>query len=397
MYIAFMVRKGILLVISLFSLVLLVQSQNMVVNPGFEEVWECPFTMNQLKFTKSWFPFGTADPSPDYFHSCCKNNLMSVPSNVFGEQLAHGGEGYIGLISYLTSKSGKGWRVPENHREFAMVQLTKSLIKGNEYYAEMWVNLAENCEFAINSLGMYFTRDMPRFDWQVMNFKHYKPQVANPIGRILKDINGWTKISGTFTARGDEMALTIGTFDPDSSLVAKKTKRKFSHIRDERMPKHLQPQISYYFVDDVLVRPVDPNEPISPDPEIKIATPEDDYFGPAEIGKKFTLQNIYFEFDKAALLRSSSLELNKLLSYLEKHRRVKIEIEGHTDNVGSREYNQKLSEARAKAVVEYLVDKGLDEFRLEYKGYGSSRPIVPNSNTQNQALNRRVEFVILEN
>ncbi|UXX81359.1 OmpA family protein [Reichenbachiella carrageenanivorans] len=138
-------------------------------------------------------------------------------------------------------------------------------------------------------------------------------------------------------------------------------------------------------------------ESIYPDPQISITEPEDDYFGPAEVGKKFTLQNIYFEFDQATLLRSSYLELNKLLTYLEKHRRVKIEIEGHTDNVGSREYNLLLSEARAKAVVDYLVAKGLNEFRLEYKGYGSNQPIVPNNSPQNQALNRRVEFLILEN
>lgn len=397
MYIAIMVKKVIWLGIILLPLVLSAQDRNMVVNSGFEEVWECPFTMNQLKFTKSWFPFGTADPSPDYFHACSETNLMSVPKNVFGSQGAHGGDAYIGMICYLTSKSGRGWRVPENHREFAMVQLTKPLVAGNEYYAEMWVNLADNCEYAINSIGMYFTRDMPNFDWQVMNFKHYKPQVYNDPKRILQDYEGWTKVSGTFKAKGDELAMTIGNFDPDSSLVIKKTKRQFSKVRDKRTPKHLQPQISYYFIDDVLVRPVDPDESIYPDPIASNSEPEDEYFGPAEVGKKFTLQNIYFEFDKATLLRSSYLELNKLLSYLEKYKRVKIEIEGHTDNVGSAKYNLTLSEARAKAVVAYLVAKGLNEFRLEYKGYGSSKPIVPNSTPQNQALNRRVEFVILEN
>ncbi|WP_317624043.1 OmpA family protein [Reichenbachiella carrageenanivorans] len=378
-------------------LIVSAQGQNMVINSGFEEIWECPFTMNQLKFTKSWFPFGTADPSPDFFHSCCINDFMGTPENVFGEQPAHGGEAYIGLISYLTSKSGRGWHVPENHREYAMIQLTKPLVAGHKYYAEMWVNLADNCEFAINSIGMYFTRDMPNFDWQAMNFNHYKPQITNPKDRMIDDHEGWTKVSGTFTAEGDELALTIGTFAPDSSLKIKKTKRKFSQVRDKRTPKHLQPQIAYYFIDDILVRPVDPMESIYPDPQISITEPEDDYFGPAEVGKKFTLQNIYFEFDQATLLRSSYLELNKLLTYLEKHRRVKIEIEGHTDNVGSREYNLLLSEARAKAVVDYLVAKGLNEFRLEYKGYGSNQPIVPNNSPQNQALNRRVEFLILEN
>lgn len=372
-------------------------AQNMVVNPSFEEVWECPFTMNQVKFTKSWFPFGTADPSPDYFHACCENGWMGVPNNLFGTQEAHSGEAYIGMISYLTSKSGRGWRVPENHREFAMVQLTKPLVAGHEYYAEMWINLADNCEFSIDRIGMHFTRDMPTFDWQMLNFNHYKTQVASPKGVLLNDNEGWTKISGTFTAKGDELALTIGTFQPDSALKTKKTKRKFSKERDKNMPKDLQPQIAYYFIDDVLVRPVDKNESIFPDPSIAQSTPEEDYFGAPEKGMPITLQNIHFEFNKAVLISRSFLELNKLFAYLNAHKRIKVQIEGHTDNVGSRSYNLELSEKRAKAVVDYLVSKGMNEFRLEYKGFGSSRPVVPNDSPQNQALNRRVEFVVIEN
>ena len=265
---------------------------NMVSNPSFEDVWEYPFTMNQLKLTKGWFPFGTADPSPDFFHAACFNEAMGIPKNLFGRQMAHSGEAYIGLITYLTSKSGRGWQIPINHREFAMATLSKPLVAGNEYYAEMYVNLADNCEYSIDNIGMYFTQDMPTFDWKVMNFHHYKAQVSSPRGVALNNHEGWTKISGTFVAKGDEMALSIGTFAPDSALKLTKTKRKFSHQRDKRTPKNLQPQIAYYFVDDIVVRPVDPQESIYP-PESPIASKDPDSpFGPIEIGKKVTLQNI---------------------------------------------------------------------------------------------------------
>ena len=93
--------------------------------------------MNQLTFTKAWFPFGTADPSPDLFHACAYGNMVGIPINIFGTQKPRTGKAYTGLITYLTSKSGKAWKVPANHREFIMVQLTKPLIKGNSYYAEM--------------------------------------------------------------------------------------------------------------------------------------------------------------------------------------------------------------------------------------------------------------------
>ncbi|UXP31127.1 OmpA family protein [Reichenbachiella agarivorans] len=371
-------------------------AQNMVINPSFEEIWDCPFSMNQLEYVKSWFPFGTADPSPDFFHGCAKDGFMGIPENMFGQQEAHSGESYIGLICYLTSKSGKGWRVPANHREFVMVQLTKPLVAGHQYYGEFWINLADACEFSINSIGMYFTRDLPHFDWQAMDLGYYKPQINSDPSVSLHDNKGWTKVSGTFTAKGDELALTIGTFRPDSELDPKKTKREFISGRDKNLPKHLQPMISYYFIDDVKVIPLDPNESIFPDP-IALAPIEEEYFGPAEVGNTFTLQNIYFEFEKATLLRSSLLELKRLNTYLEKYPRVKIQVEGHTDNVGSQGFNDQLSTDRAKAVVDYLVANGISKFRLEYKGYGSHRPIVPNDTPQNRALNRRVEFLILEN
>lgn len=368
----------------------------MVLNPSFEEIWNCPYSMNQLKFTKSWFPFGTADPSPDFFNGCAQDNIMGVPHNIFGKQEARTGDSYVGMISYLTSKSGRGWKVPANHREFIMVQLTKPLIKGNEYYGEFWVNLADHCEFAIDKIGMRFTQDMPTFDWQAMDLGYYNAHINSEEGKVLNDNDGWVKISGTFKAKGDELALTIGTFDPDSKLTVKKTKRKFLDDKDSQIPKDMKPMIAYYFIDDVKVTPVDPNESIFPDPVANVPS-ETEYFGPTEVGQKFTLQNIYFEFGSSRLLRGSYLELNKLLEYMQKHPRVKIQIEGHTDNVGSREHNQQLSTARAQAVMNFLVAKEINDFRVEYKGFGSSQPVVPNTTPENQALNRRVEILILEN
>jgi len=373
--------------------------QNMVTNPSFEEMKNCPFTMNQLKFTKAWFPFGTADPSPDLFHECSYGTMVGIPINVFGTQKARTGSAYAGLITYLTSKSGKTWKLPANHREFLMVQLTKPLIKGNSYYAEMWVNLAENCEFATNSFSMYFTKDLPHIDWQAMDLGYYKPQIQSHPDSLMEDIDGWMKVSGTFVAKGDELALTIGNFVSDKNLKVKKTKRKFPVSKKDKMPKNLQPMISYYFIDDVKVTPLDPNEPIYPQ-ELLVEkdTSDTDYFGPAHVGKKFILNNIQFDFDQAVLLESSYDELDKLYDYMLENRRIKIEIEGHTDNKGTEEYNLKLSTQRAKAVADYLIkSRGLNEFRVDYKGFGSSSPIVSNETPEGQAINRRVEFVIVEN
>jgi outer membrane protein OmpA-like peptidoglycan-associated protein len=75
---------------------------------------------------------------------------------------------------------------------------------------------------------------------------------------------------------------------------------------------------------------------------------------------------------------------------------MRIEISGHTDNTGSLALNSKLSEDRAKAVVEYLIQKGIDRTRLEFKGYGPQQPIADNATAAGRTQNRRVEFKILE-
>ncbi len=115
-----------------------------------------------------------------------------------------------------------------------------------------------------------------------------------------------------------------------------------------------------------------------------------------KVGKKVVLNNILFETGKSILTRSSYVELDHLLGLMKENPNMKIEISGHTDITGSVAINLKLSGDRAKAVVEYLVQKGIDPSRLKSKGYGSSEPIANNATSQGRAKNRRVEFKILE-
>ncbi|AUX23689.1 outer membrane protein [Sorangium cellulosum] len=107
-------------------------------------------------------------------------------------------------------------------------------------------------------------------------------------------------------------------------------------------------------------------------------------------------QQIHFEFDKDKIRPESFPILNAVVEVLQAHPKIKIEIQGHTDNRGSAAYNKKLSDRRAAAVKKYLVAKGIDESRLTSKGYGMEVPIVPNTSDQNRALNRRVQFVRTE-
>jgi outer membrane protein OmpA-like peptidoglycan-associated protein len=113
-------------------------------------------------------------------------------------------------------------------------------------------------------------------------------------------------------------------------------------------------------------------------------------------GERIILKNISFEVNKSILLPSSNKELNKLADNLIKNKNTVIEICGHTDNTGSEEKNKALSEARAKAVADYLISKGIDKTRTSYIGYGSTKPIAKNDTEEGRQLNRRVEFLIKE-
>ena len=111
--------------------------------------------------------------------------------------------------------------------------------------------------------------------------------------------------------------------------------------------------------------------------------------------KTFTLDNVQFETGKATLTKTSYKELNELLEYLKLKEEVVIEIAGHTDDVGEDVANQKLSEARANTVRNYLISKGIAAKRVQAKGYGESQPIAPNSTAEGRQKNRRTEVRIL--
>ncbi len=124
---------------------------------------------------------------------------------------------------------------------------------------------------------------------------------------------------------------------------------------------------------------------------------QDLFLVPIEKGAVVRLNNLFFDVNEYKLKEASFPELNRVVETLKKQPEMKMEIGGYTDNVGKPEYNQQLSERRAKAIMEYLVkDGGIDPSRLTAKGYGETNPIASNDNTNGRAQNRRVEFKIME-
>jgi outer membrane protein OmpA-like peptidoglycan-associated protein len=108
-------------------------------------------------------------------------------------------------------------------------------------------------------------------------------------------------------------------------------------------------------------------------------------------------RQVHFETGSAKILGDSNTLLEEIADVLTRNPNIrKVEIQGHTDNTGGRESNLMLSENRAKAVRQWLVNAGIEEARLTSKGYGQDRPLAPNVTAANKARNRRVQFIILE-
>ena len=347
--------------------------QNLVPNPSFEQTRACPKDCDYIGGVIAWNLFPNF--SADYFHRCANiyqtkeyrqrfpnEEILnfSVPLSMFGYQEAHSGDAYAGISMCY---------------EALAVKLLRPLIKDSIYKVEFFVSLADSSNVGTRHFGMYISEMPIRIttdnNMLVSSFLlDTPPQIQNPPDRFLTDTANWTPISGFYTAKGGEQYIAIGGFYPyHDSLVQR--------IRDNRplakIYRSTEKQLGYYFVDDVSVVPYN-----------KKWTPE--------IGIKYVLQYIYFDFDKSELLPESADELNRLSEYLNLHPDLEIVITGHTDNFGTEAYNLNLSNNRAKAVANYLVENGIAQQRINSNGAGSSEPIADNSTAQGRSLNRRVEF-----
>ncbi len=354
--------------------------ENLVYNPSFESYQDCPRKIDALgilTIVDAWFQ--PTNGSADYFNTCGMKECF-VPNNKLGIQEPHSGNGYCGIYCSKTE-----------YREYLQTQLKRPLKAGEKYRLTFHVSLSEYSAGSVATIGGVFSkyrlfdtiksvlmlkeeRKISKTITQITS-TYYTPQVVNNYDNILINTKDWDTISGEFIAEGGEEYLTIGNFFPASH----------SNITDLDSLTYLLPG-AYYYIDDISLYCLTCPPPYDP--------PKDttNY----QIGNVFILKNIFFDFDKSNLLQQSYNELQKLVEILEEHPTMKIEIGGHTDNRGAIEYNQRLSENRAKSVVKYLINRGINENRLKYKGYGELSPIDNNDTEIGRFNNRRVEFKVID-
>ena len=117
---------------------------------------------------------------------------------------------------------------------------------------------------------------------------------------------------------------------------------------------------------------------------------------PAPVEEKIVLNGIRFDFDKSVIKPEFVPVLDEAVDILKKHADKKVEIQGHTDSIGTEAYNEKLGMRRADAVKMYLVDKGVTADNLTTESFGESNPVADNGTKEGRAMNRRVEFKVME-
>ena len=366
---------------------------NFVPNPSFETTTRefCRWNQNGRDYMEAIAYWDSpTETTPDMLSMRAKTTCWSYPKkHSNGKQTPRNGDNMMGIKTYGKGGTDTFWH------EYLTVQLDSTLRPGVRYYAEFYASRAVSSNLASNNLGMALSDT-------AITTRDRMPIFMTPVGNsdeiVKSNWNAWQKIYAVFEVDKAMNHLLIGNFYHDKIT------------QTTAFPEGQGG--AYYYIDDVKVRRALPEEALTPRPRISTPPPAKIVIRPAQtvstkvlkldsiayrVGNTITLENIFFEFDKATLLPESKTELDKLSDILVDYPHMRIEISGHTDNVGSDAYNQNLSEERAKSVVAYLLEKDVETARLTYRGYGSSKPLVANETDQGRAVNRRVAFTVVSN
>jgi outer membrane protein OmpA-like peptidoglycan-associated protein len=356
--------------------------QNLVLNGSFEELRNLPVKDNpknsfEYEPTSGYLPFQSnlkywfagSRTTPDLrimsraYHRECRRRYKNCDR-------ARTGDNFVGIITYM------GNMETDSYREYIQIKLAKPLQTNKKTFVEFWVAKERLAKLVSNNLGCYFA--MNKIYANTLDPIDLKPQI-NCDTIINEEKKGWVKIEGSFYPDKPFEFLTIGNFFQNEFTKAKKFK---NYNGSPYVPPY-----AYYLIDDVKVWQESPAEEITPltfdEKVIKVNEP-------------VQLNNIQFEHDSSVLLDTSLVELNKLLMFLKDNPTLKIAIQGHTNDLGTDDYNLNLSQSRAKVVFDFLTEKGIGKNRLSYEGFGELKPFENNDTETGKRKNRRVEFLILE-
>ena len=360
---------NIILCASLSGFPLIGLGQNLVPNPGFETFNACPRHLGNLHQDVAEWTTPTSGTT-DYFHMCSFH--MGTPENFNGVQRTVEGEGYAGFYAYA----------PDDYREYLQVRLKFPLTAGAEYRLSFYVSLAERSDYAIRDFGILFSNNPLEIDTKKNisksrrydikeNTYHY---LETPAADFISDTRDWSRVEVRFEAEGTEEYLILGNFRTNRQTRTSKTGRSSN-------------KGAYYSIDKVAL--------LKQKPQLAMAqAPSKAPTGAYALDSLQVFQSLLFEFDNHSLSRPGREELGELYEFLSRDPDLQLHLAGHTDGKGRADYNQLLSEKRCIAVARYLENLGISSSRIQWLGFGSSRPVASNDTEAGRSRNRRVEFLI---
>jgi len=362
--------------------------QNIARNPSFELYsGDLPDDLSQISKSSYWN--SPTKVQADYYHEKSVNRAVSIPVNKMGRAQASSGKAYAGIYGY-TSRYHK-----KNYRSYIQIRLKQPLAQGELYCVKIKVYLSESSNRALFRLGVGGAKSEYKKDVEShiidVPFVHLRPETDQVLNQ-----RKWIEIKGLYTAVGGETYMIFGNFDADQNLEVDGA----LEIDSFRNPLV---DYAYYYIDDVCITGVSSNYncdcgSFDVDPTInreRIKVDMTLFPRSYEIDEHDILEQVKFVKGKAVFLPGFEKELDELYVLLRNNAGYIIEISGHTSDEGDPKENHFLSKDRAKAVYDYLINKGIHPDRLYYRGYGQSRPRMTNETQEGRIKNERIQIKVL--
>ncbi|RFC54820.1 OmpA family protein [Brumimicrobium aurantiacum] len=377
--------------VALLSLSVMAQeAENLVANPSFEDAQSRKIRrVGDIEKADGWS--SASGDRADLYSADANGPDVMTPENIYGKEEAKSGVNYAGIIAY-------SYREKEN-RTYITSELTTKLKKGMRYKVQFYASLAELSKYSANRLGAHFSKKGLGTDDKVPAIIA-ETHVEHPKKEVFDGMYGWDLVCGEYVATGKERYITIGNFAEDSEITN-------DRARKPRDIKGKQIIAAYYYIDDISVQLLGPNETCECDygDEAKQEA-STIYQRSPEITKDMTLNdkiseyNIFYAGGRYDVKVDGVKTLDKIASLMKENPSMKIQITGHSDDAeAGNAAEQVLSMRRAEYVKKLLEEREIDGDRLiiEDGKNGTASKYINESDDENlkAAKNRRVTFRVI--
>ena len=361
---------------------------NLVENPSFEQTEKkVRKGVGEISLATGWYSPDEEKPA-DLFAESVKKEY-SQPDNIKGYQLPATGQNYAGIRVWVDRGS--------EPIHYIQTKLKDKLIAGKSYCVSFKVSLADLSKFGNANIGANISAKKPRS--RDLDSYEIKANIKHSKKKVFQDQYLWETICSVYKAEGDERYLTIGGFVNPEMINEKKETirlRMSSQFRGQR-----QTSDSYFFIDDVSVINMEEIDGCNceegddgDDMEVVYSESVGETDEDTDVSTKIELSTVYFDENSAEFTSEDVLE--EMLQTLISNQEINVTIIGHSDKSEEQNSTENISEQRAKAVRDYLVENGIEEGRVSIKAMKDMNRVDESGTQKGKAKNRRVTFEVTE-